>query len=278
MKSPQVTVRKALLFIIVAVGMVAILVPILWMLSTSFKERGEIWKYPPSFIPHPVTFDNYVAIFTRVPILLLLFNSALVAVAVTVAQLVTSCMAAFAFARINFRGRERIFLFFLATMMIPGYILIVPLFLIINALKMANSYWALILPSVVSAFSIFLLRQFFLGIPKEYVEAAYIDGSSRMSILWRIVVPMSTSAIAALVIFVFMGSWNNFFWPLVAITKQRFWTLPLGFAYFQHADNNTKLWGPIMALSVVATVPILALFLAAQKRFIEGLTMTGLKG
>jgi multiple sugar transport system permease protein len=264
-------------FAVVAIGMIAILIPIFWMLSTSFKERGQIWKSPPVLIPSPITLENYGAIFSKIPIFLLLFNSSLVAIAVTLCQLATSCMAAFAFARIEFKGREKIFLLFLATMMIPGYILIVPLFLIINALKMANTYWALILPNVVSAFSIFLLRQFFLGIPKEYVEAAYIDGSSRMRILWRIIVPMSMPAIAALIIFTFMGSWNNFFWPLVSITKAKLWTLPLGFAYFQHADNNTKLWGPIMALSVISTLPILGIFLAAQRHFIAGLTMTGLK-
>jgi multiple sugar transport system permease protein len=252
------------------------LVPILFMLSTAIKPEGLIWKYPIVWLPLPPTLVHFNSVFRYVDMGRLFFNSIFVATVTTVIQANVASLAAFAFSRIRFTGRNVIFLGFLATMMIPQSVLIIPLYIIIDKLGLMNTYAALILPSLISAFSIFLLRQFFMSIPIDLDESARIDGCNRLQILYRIILPLSTPALVSVSIFVFMNSWNSFLWPLIITTDKNLRLLPLGLSYFQVA--NATAYGPLMAAAGLASLPLVIVFLFAQRRFIEGLTLTGMKG
>jgi multiple sugar transport system permease protein len=251
-------------------------IPLLFMLSTAFKQEGLIWKYPIVWFPKPVSFENFSNVFRYINVGRLFFNSLFVASVTTVIQAIVASLAAFAFARIRFAGRDAIFLGFLATMMIPQYVLLIPLYIIISKLNLMNTYAALILPSLISAFSIFLLRQFFRSVPMDLDESARIDGCNRLQILYKIILPLSQPALLSVSIFVFMNSWNNFLWPLLVTSDKDLRLLPLGLSYFQVA--NATAYGPLMAAASLASAPLIVIFLIAQKRFIEGLALTGIKG
>jgi multiple sugar transport system permease protein len=272
----KIEFSNIIIFVLLAAFAIIMVMPILFMISTSFKPDDQIWAFPIVWIPKPPILDHYVKVWETIPVLRFFFNSVFVSGAVTVSQILISSMAAYAFARIRFFARDTIFMLFLGTMMIPAYVLIIPLYLIIDWLGLMDTYGALIAPSMVSAFSIFLLRQFFLSIPFDLDDSARIDGCNRMQILFKIILPLSKPALAALTIFVFMGAWNNFFWPLIVTSSQDIRVLPLGLAYFQVSQSTD--WGPLMAAAVFATIPILIVFMFAQKRFIQGITMTGIKG
>jgi multiple sugar transport system permease protein len=258
------------------IGALFMLLPLIWMISTSLKTNGQIWIIPMEWFPNPVTMENFKTVAERVAVPRLFFNSLFVATTTTILQILFASLAAFSFARIQYWGRDFIFLLFLGTMMIPSYVLIIPLYMIMDTMHLLDTYWALILPGVISAFSIFMLRQFFLSIPKDLDEAAYIDGATKLQIHMRIIMPLSKPALATLTIFVFMNQWNDFFWPLIAVSSESMRTLQLGLAYFQQA--NTTEWGALMAVSLIATLPVLIVFSFAQKWFIEGIAMTGIKG
>lgn len=262
--------------IILWIGAIFMVIPLLWMLSTSFKTNGQIFTYHVQWIPHPFIFGNYQQAWTEIPMIRFFLNSVIVACSTTVLQILVCALAAYGFARIRFVGREPIFMLFLGTMMIPKYILIIPLYLIMGQLNLINTYGGLILPGIVSAFSIFLLRQFFLNIPIDLDEAAIIDGCNKLQILFRIYFPLSVPALSALTILAFMGAWNDFFWPLIVTSTDSMRTLQLGLAYFQ--NSYTTQWGPLMAAATIATIPVLVVFFLAQKRFIQGITQTGIKG
>ncbi|MEY8323232.1 carbohydrate ABC transporter permease [Lachnospiraceae bacterium 54-11] len=262
---------------ILAVGFgILIITPLLFMVSTSFKTDSQIWKYDIQWIPKPIILDNYKRVFTDMPFGKFFTNSVIVAGGVTLGQIVTGYLAAYAFARIRFAGRDKIFMIFLATMMIPSYVLIIPQYIMVDKLGLMNSYGAMILPAVVSAFSIFLLRNFMYSIPFELDEAAMIDGCNRLQILLRIIVPLTKPALSAMVIFVFMNAWNNFLWPLLVTSSESMRTIPLALSYFQ--TSNDAEYGPLMAAALVASLPILIVFMVAQNKFIEGMTMSGVKG
>ncbi len=262
---------------ILAVGFgILIITPLLFMVSTSFKTDSQIWKYDIQWIPKPIILDNYKRVFTDMPFGKFFTNSVIVAGGVTLGQIVTGYLAAYAFARIRFAGRDKIFMIFLATMMIPSYVLIIPQYIMVDKLGMMNRYGAMILPAVVSAFSIFLLRNFMYSIPFELDEAAMIDGCNRLQILLRIIVPLTKPALSAMVIFVFMNAWNNFLWPLLVTSSESMRTIPLALSYFQ--TSNDAEYGPLMAAALVASLPILIVFMVAQNKFIEGMTMSGVKG
>ena len=255
------------------VGILMVL-PMIWMVATSFKTRAQIFQ--PNWFPNPATLLNYEYVLEKMPLARMLFNSIFISVSSTLGQLFIATLAAYAFARIRFIGRNVIFMVFLGTMMIPGYVLITPLYLIISRLGMLNTYPALIVPRLVSVFAIFMLRQFYYSIPKELDESAYIDGANRFRVLFQIITPNCRPAYMALFIFLFMGSWNDFMWPLIATSSQTMHTIQVGVAYFR--DTNTVLWGATMAASFLASVPILIVFLIANRSFVEGITMTGIKG
>jgi len=275
MRSTRKVFASILLHVIVYAAALITLAPFLWMILTSFKSLGEILKSPPTLFPTTFHFDNYTRAFDAAPFGRYYLNSIFVSTCVTIGQLVTCSMAAFAFARLKFKGRDVLFFLFLATMMVPGQVTMIPSFMILYWLGWINSYYALIIPGLASAFGTFLLRQFFLTIPRELEEAAYIDGCSRIGVLWRVIVPLAKPALAALAVFTFMGVFNDFLWPLIVINSDSLRTVPLGLAVFR--DRYTSEWDKLMAASVAATVPILLVFFFAQKYFIKGITFSGLK-
>lgn len=253
----------------------ATVAPFLWMVLTSFKDLGEIFSYPPTWWPQEFTFRNYVDAFEAAPFGRFYLNSLFVSVTVTLGQLVTCSMAAYAFARMEFRGRDVLFYLFLGTMMVPAHVTMIPSFMILHWLGLIDTYGALILPGLASAFGTFLLRQFFLTLPKELEEAAFIDGCGRFRVLWQIILPLARPALATLAVFTFMGVFNDFLWALIVINSQELYTVQLGLAIFR--DRYSTEWGSLMAGSVVATLPILLVFFFAQKYFIQGIALSGLK-
>lgn len=267
--------RKILFHVLVYAAALATLAPFLWMISTSLKDLNDIFVYPPKWLPSKFHFENFKRAFQAAPFGRYYLNSVFVAVSVTIGQLITCSMAAFAFARLKFWGRDVLFMIFLGTMMIPGQVTMIPTFMVLHWLGWIDTYKALIVPGLASAFGTFLLRQFFLTIPKELEEAAYIDGCSRFKVLWKIIIPLSKPALATLAIFTFMGVFNDFMWALIVISGDEMRTVQLGLAIFR--DRYLTDWDLMMAGSVTATLPILVIFFVAQKWFIKGITLSGLK-
>ncbi len=249
--------------------------PFIWMVLTSFKDIGEILVYPPKLFPSVFRFENYLNAFSAAPFGRFYFNSIFVATSVVIGQVITCSLAAFAFARLKFWGRDVLFIIFLGSMMIPGQVTMIPSFMILYWLGWVDSYAALIVPGLASAFGTFLLRQFFLTIPRELEEAAYIDGCSRLGVLWRIILPLAKPAIATLAIFTFMGVFNDFLWALIVTNSEEMRTVQVGLAVFR--DRYSTEWDKLMASSVTATMPILIVFFFAQKYFIKGIALSGLK-
>lgn len=257
-------------------GSVVMLIPFLWMLSTSLKAPGQVFTAPPQWIPRPVVWQNYLEAVSIMPFGRFFLNSLIQSSGVTVLQLLTSSLAAFAFARLRFRGRDTLFLLYLATLMIPFPVTLIPNFIVIRFLGWVDTFRALILPPSFSPFSTFLLRQFFLTVPLDLDDAARIDGASSFDIWWRIALPLSTPALATLAIFTFMGQWNDFLWPLVVTNSLEMRTLPVGLSSFQ--SRYAIQWHLLMAGSTIALLPVLALFVAGQRYFIQGITLTGMGG
>lgn len=267
---------RTLLYILLIISGAVMIIPFAWMLSTSLKDGGAVLTMPPQWIPNPVTLDNFRQIFDLYPIGRMFFNSLLVAVAVTLGQLLTCSMAAYAFARLKFRGHNVVFLLYLATLMVPFQVTITPLFIMMRIFGWINTYQGLILPGVFSAFGTFLLRQAFMTIPTEYEEAAYMDGASPLTIFLKIILPLSKPALATLSVFSFMGSWNSFMWPLFIVREESLMTLPVGLATLQ--GRWVTEWNLVMAGSVITVLPMLILYLVAQKYLVQGYVMSGLKG
>jgi len=249
--------------------------PFLWMILTALKDINEIFVYPPKWFPSRIHFDNFVNAFQATRFDRFYLNSIFVASTVTIGQLITCSLAAFAFARLRFWGRDVLFYVFLGTMMIPYQVTMIPSFMVLHWLGWIDSYEALIVPGLASAFGTFLLRQFFLTIPRDLEEAAYIDGCSRFRVLWQIIIPLSKPALATLAIFTFMGVFNDFIWALIVINSEEMRTVQLGLAVFR--DQYMTQWELLMAGSVTATIPILIVFFFGQKYFIQGIALSGLK-
>jgi len=254
-----------------------IIAPYLWMITTSLKVRGHVGDAP-FLYPNPtkMDFSNYQVAFEGAPFGRYFFNTTFVAVAVVLARILTAGMAAYAFAFLKFRGREAIFLLYLSTMMIPFYAIVIPNYLIIRDLDWFNTYQAMIVPRMVDAFSILLLRQAFLTVPRDYLDAARVDGSSHWKVLWQIVMPMCRSTVLTVAIFSFLFIWNDFFWPLLVANDTNMRLIQTGLQAFS-GQYNTE-WTYLMAGTVIATLPPIILFVVAQKQFISGLARTGLKG
>jgi len=268
--------NRVALHLLLLAGSVVMLTPFVWMVSTSLKEPGDVFLYPPQWIPQPVVWENYVETVTVMPFGRFYLNSIIQAVSVTVLQLLTASLAAFAFARLRFRGRDLLFLLYLATMMVPFPVTLIPNFVIVRTLGWIDTFRALILPPAFSAFSTFLLRQYYMSLPLELDEAARVDGASSFRIWWQIVMPLSGPALATLAIFTFLGQWNSFLWPLVVTNSAAMRTLPVGLASFQ--GQFSVQWHLLMAGSVIATLPVLVIYLVGQKWFVRGITLTGMGG
>jgi multiple sugar transport system permease protein len=249
--------------------------PFIWMILTSLKDMSEIYSYPPTFLPSKFNLDNYVKSFEAAPFGRYYLNSLFVASTVTIGQLITCSMAAFAFARLRFKGRDILFYVFLASMMIPYNVTMIPSFLVLYWLGWVDTYYALIVPGLASAFGTFLLRQFFMTIPFELEEAAYMDGATKFQVLRKVIIPLSGPALATLAIFTFMGTFNDFIWALIVTNTETMQTVQLGLAIFR--DRYLTQWDLLMAGSVMATLPILIVFFFAQKYFIKGIALSGLK-
>jgi len=267
--------RNVIFHIVLYILAFGTLLPFIWMVLTSFKDLNELFSYPPTWFPSQFHLENYKNAFIAAPFGRFYLNSLFVAVTVTIGQIITCSMAAYAFARIKFWGRDILFFIFLGTMMIPYHVTMIPSFLVLHWLGWVDTYKALIVPGLASAFGTFLLRQFFLTIPKELEDAAHMDGCSRFGVLWKIIVPLSRPAIATLAIFTFMGVFNDFIWALIVINSEALQTVQLGLAIFR--DRYVTEWDLLMAGSVTATLPILIIFFFAQKYFIKGITLSGLK-
>jgi multiple sugar transport system permease protein len=270
------TLGNWLLAIFLVPTAILMLMPFIWMLSTSLKSAGAVFEYPPTFIPNPVQWRNYTRIFEVLPFGRFFLNSLFVAGAVTLLQLVTSSLAAYAFARLRFPGRDTLFLGYLGTLMIPGQVVIIPNFILLRYLGWIDTYQALILPAAFSAFGTFLLRQYFLTIPRELEDAAVVDGASHLQIYARVILPLSGPALSALAIFTFLFNWNSFLYPLVVTSSTSMSTLTVGLNTLQGQYNTA--WTLLMAGSVIALLPVLIVFVLAQRYFIKGITMTGLGG
>ena len=275
-RKPSETISTVLLHLVLIIGAIFMVVPFLWMLLTSLMTTAQAFAVPPSFIPNPFMWSNYPQSFNALPFNLAYMNSAIVAVSVTVVQLITCAMAAYAFARIQFPGREIIFFVFLATMMIPFQLTIIPIFLTMKQIGLLDTLLSLILPpALFSAFGVFLLRQFILGLPLELEEAAIVDGANRWTIFWQVILPLLRAPLAALGIFTFIAQWNDFFRPLIMLNTPSNFTMRLMLSQFrgQYATE----WTLVMAGSVIAVLPLLIIYILAQRHIIRGIAMTGLK-
>lgn len=250
--------------------------PLLWMLSVSFMRPGEAGSLPPPLLPAHPTWNNYLALFVRAGVGRYLFNSLAISTAITALSLAFNLMAGYAFAKLRFAGRERLFRGLLGMLVIPAQVAMLPLFLALKYMGLVNSYAAVVLPAAATAFGIFLVRQYARGIPDELLEAARIDGASEWRIFGQIVLPLLKPIMVTLAIFTFLTAWNDFMWPLIALTGQEHYTLPLGLASLarEHAQDSELM----MAGSVVTVIPVLALFLAMQRYYIEGLLLGSVKG
>jgi multiple sugar transport system permease protein len=251
------------------------LVPLVWMVIVSLETEQDARSFPPVLIPSSVHFSNYTAAWNAVPFGHFFLNSALYALATVAGNLLFCSLAAYAFARIRFRGRNVLFVVLLATLMVPYQVLLIPTFLIVKKLGMVDTVGGLIMPNLCTAFGIFMLRQFFRTLPIELEEAARIDGTSRLGILFKIVLPLSLPALATLGIIQFMWSWNDFLWPLIIIDTASHAPLQLGLSTLQGA--HSRQWNLLMAGTVMSQIPMLAVFLFAQRWFIRSIAYTGIK-
>ncbi len=265
---------KALLYAALILGSLVMLAPFIVMLVVSLWPNTAFLAR--RFPLDQITLANYAETFRVIPFGRYFINSAVVTITVTVGQILISSLAAFAFARLRFRGREALFLLYLATLMIPSQVTLIPNFLIIRSLGWYNTYQALIMPALFSALSTFLMRQYYRGIPIEMDEAARMDGASSLRIWWQIIVPLSLPVMAALAIFTFQATWNDFLWPLVVTGTEQMRTIPIGLSYF--VGQYSTAWNLLMAGSVIALLPVLVIYVLAQKQFVQGITLTGMGG
>jgi multiple sugar transport system permease protein len=257
--------------------MLAVL-PFVWMLSTSLKSQEYILSATPQLIPDPITFESYTKLAERIDLTRVIFNSLFVAVVGTFGQLVVASMAAYAFSRMDWRGRDTVFLLYLSTMMVPAVVLVIPQFILIRSFDWMNSYAALIIPSLFSAFGTFLLRQTFKTIPKDFEEAAFVDGANHFVIFWRIDLPLVKPALATLAVFGFMGLWNSYLWPLFVAREDAMMTLPVVLATLQAGPRSLTEWNMIMAGAIITVLPILLIYVFAQRWFVQGFISSGIKG
>jgi multiple sugar transport system permease protein len=266
--------KRWYIHLVLIAGAVVTTAPLLWMITMSLKPARLTYS-PPYLIPTVFEWSNYAAAWQAAPFARYYLNTAIMAVGITVCQLLFSSLAAYAFARLKFPGRDLLFLVVLGTMMVPIQVLIIPSYLIVKDFGWQNTFWALIVPRAVSAFGIFLLRQHYLSIPRELDEAAMIDGASRLGVWWRIILPLSRPALATLAVFAFLFAWNDFLWPLVVTDDPDMRTIQLGLVMFQGRYGTN--WTLLMAGTVTATLPTIIAFLLGQKQFIESIALSGVK-
>jgi multiple sugar transport system permease protein len=278
-------------YLVLSAGAVLFVAPFLYMVSSSFQPLSEIFSYPPKWIPTNPTLENYTGFFgSGHQIGRWILNSAFTTATITILQLFFSSLVAYTFAKRTFPGRDFLFFLGLATMMLPAQVTIIPNYLILKGIPLfggndlagvgghgwLDSFWGIIVPNLVNPFGIFLLRQYMKSIPDELLDAARIDGAGHFKIYWKVILPLSRPALAALAIFTFQFWWGALFWPLIIISSPQLYTLPLGLALFQ--EQNRTVWNLIMAGSVLAAIPLIAAFLIFQRQFVRGISLSGMKG
>jgi multiple sugar transport system permease protein len=269
--------RPALLYAALLVGLVLLLGPFLWMVLGSLKTQQELLRVPPTWLPDEPTISNFGSLFDRLAFGRYFWNSTVVAVAITVSNLLFCSMLGYALAKLRFFGQRPLFLTVMATLMVPSTVVLVPLFVLMTNLGLVNTHLGLILPTAAGPFGVFLMRQFMLGIPDELLEAARVDGASEWRLYWQIALPLAGPALATLAILTFMQAWNAFLWPLVNSTQDEMYTLPVALAVFARGEHQSN-YGLLMAGSVVIVTPVLIVFLALQRYFTQGIALTGTKG
>ncbi|AEE96349.1 carbohydrate ABC transporter permease [Mahella australiensis] len=269
-------ISQIILHTILILGSAAMIIPFLWMISTSLKDFGQVFIIPPKWIPDPIMWSNYPNAWNALPFGNAYLNSIKIAVIVVAVQLLTASMAAYAFSKLKFKGRDVLFTIFLATMMIPGQVTMIPTFILMKYLGWIDTHLPLIVPGALfSAFGVFLLRQFMMSLPKELDEAAIMDGANHWTIYWRISLPLIVPAMTALGIFTFMGTWNNFMGPLIYLNTPEKFTVPMLLNQFK--GQYITDWTLMMAASAIAIVPVLIIYLIGQRYIIEGIALTGMK-
>jgi multiple sugar transport system permease protein len=281
-RSGRNLLADALVYAVLAVSGITMIGPLVWMVATSLKSFQELYVWPPQLLPAVPLWENYAYAWTFVPFERFFVNSTVVSVTVTLGELVTSSLGGYVFARMRFPGRDRLFLLYLATLMIPGQVLIVPLYVVIRALGWLDSYAALIVPWLASAYGTFLIRQYMLTLPRELEDAARVEGANHWTIYSRVILPLCGPALATLAVLTFLANWNSFLWPLIMTNRETMRTVPIGLAYFTAAPEQSRMrfgqWQLYMAAATFSMLPTLTVFLAAQRYFVRGVVLSGLKG
>lgn len=267
--------RNRIAFIILLVGLFAMLFPFFWMILSAFKTQADVYSYPPKWLPSSWSLDNFARVFKMVPFGRYYFNSILVTTLSTVGQIFVSILAAYSLARLRFPFKNLIFMFVVATMLMPFVVTMIPTFLIISSLKWIDTYQGLIVPFLFNGFSIIFLVQFFITVPMDLQDAARIDGCGYFGILFNVILPNTKPAISTIALFTFLGQWTEYLWPLIVINTTDMRTLPIGLRYLMTEGSSD--YQLMMAASVMAIVPVLIVYMFSEKQFIKSITMTGLK-
>lgn len=270
------TVIRSVIYGLLGIGSVLTVLPLLWMASASVMPAGEAGSLPPPFFPGEATLDHYRRLFGTLNVGRYFFNSALIAVAVTVLSLFVNSMAGYAFAKFRFPGRRRLFRVLLAGLVVPAQVAMLPLFLLLKEIGLINTYWGVILPSTAGVFGIFLIRQYALSIPDELLDAARMDGASEWKIYWSVVLPLCRPILVTLAIFTFMASWNDFMWPLIVLNDNDMYTLPVALANM--AGEYVQETELMMAGAVVTVLPVMLVFVVLQRYYLQGILQGSMKG
>ena len=269
--------RKTVCYLLLFAIAVSMLYPYWAMLNLSFVPNGEIFNQGGKLFYSPLSLENYSNVFEKIPIWKYFANSLFVSLATTIGQVLISTLAGYAFARLHFKFRNELFLIVLVTMLIPPQVNIIPLFFLMRLFHWVNTYQALILPGLFGGFGIFMMRQYFLGFPKDLEEAAKIDGCNLYETFFKIVMPLAMPAVATLAIFTFVTTWNSFLWPLIITNSENMRTLPVGLAIFKGSFREVTLWGDLLACSAICTLPVIGVFLLGKKYFISDILQGGVK-
>jgi ABC-type glycerol-3-phosphate transport system permease component len=273
----QGTLSKVFGYLLLIIVAAVFILPLYWMLSTALKGGEQMFEIPPTWIPNPIEWDNFPEVFREVPFARFILNTVFLVIVNVIGEVIAVSLIAYGFARLRFPGRSFLFLLMLSTLMIPYHVTLIPRFILFAKLGWVNTYLPLTIPAFTgSPFLIFLVRQYMMSIPFDLDEAAYIDGASRFDVFWRIILPLSRPALVLVVVFTFVGTWNDFLQPLIYLNDPQLFTVSLGLSFFQGARETN--WNLLMAGSLLATIPPLILFFIAQGQLIGGISIEGLKG
>lgn len=274
-KSPAERLRTLVIYLLLTLGVGIMLFPFLWMVATSFKLPQDVYNL--RLIPETITFDNYAAIFKKAPFAQWIKNTLIISLIATSTVLIFDTAAGYVLAKFSFIGKQLIFLLIISTLMVPTEMLIIPWYLIANELGWSDTYWGVLFPGIITAFGIFLMRQFMDSIPSDLLDAARIDGLNEWRILLHIAIPLVKPAIITLIILTFIGNWNQFIWPLIVLQTEEKFTLPVGIVYFSSELKDTSNWILIMAGTTISIAPLILIFLIFQKQIIRGIALSGMK-